>query len=207
MSLTFDQLRDANIERLPLFKNKHGQPAHSNQDGSDWSPAQWFQATVGELGEFATVRLEYEAGKLTHEEYKIKAGKELADVATYLSILSIRCLDELLEYEHDGKVMQGYPFENSPAQMLMSAMSHLGEYANARKKLDRGDFTQHEFETIKNEKITATKQEIDWMLMPDLKTPHPGDHVVVASFGVNLGYEIVDKFNEVSKRVGCEVFL
>lgn len=35
--LTFAELREANIARLPQFKNKHGEPAHSQPDGSDWS--------------------------------------------------------------------------------------------------------------------------------------------------------------------------
>jgi NTP pyrophosphatase (non-canonical NTP hydrolase) len=91
--LTFDQLRRANMARLPLFKNSKGGPAHSKPDGSDWSPAQWLQATIGELGEFANVRKKYERGDLTHAEYVILARKELADVQTYLDILAARSLD------------------------------------------------------------------------------------------------------------------
>lgn len=91
--LTFDQLRRANMARLPLFKNSKGGPAHTTQDGSDWSPAQWLQATIGELGEFANVRKKFERGDLTHAEYVILARKELADVQTYLDILAARALD------------------------------------------------------------------------------------------------------------------
>ncbi len=47
--LTFNTLRGGNKARLPQFKNKHGEPAHSKADGSDWSDAQWLQAVVGEL--------------------------------------------------------------------------------------------------------------------------------------------------------------
>ena len=91
--LSFDTLRRANIARLPQFKNKHGQLAHSQPDGSDWSPAQWLQALVGELGEFANLRKKYERGDLTSEEYAVEAAKELADVQCYLDILARRCLD------------------------------------------------------------------------------------------------------------------
>lgn len=91
--LTFAALREANMLRLPRFKNKHGQHAHAVPDGSDWSPAQWLQAVVGELGEYANVRKKFERGDLTLEEYGVLAAKELADVQTYLDILALRALD------------------------------------------------------------------------------------------------------------------
>ncbi len=91
--VTFDSLREANKMRLPLFKNKHGEPAHSRPDGSDWTPAQWLQATMGELGEYANKRKKYERGDMTHAEFASEAAKELADVQTYLDILALRCLD------------------------------------------------------------------------------------------------------------------
>lgn len=93
MSLKFDVLRAANTARLPQFKNKHGELAHSKADGSDWTPAQWLQAVVGELGEYANVRKKFERGDLTAEEFRVEAEKELADVQTYLDILAMRCLD------------------------------------------------------------------------------------------------------------------
>lgn len=93
MSLTFEVLQQANLARIPTFKNKHGELAHSKPDGSDWSPAQWLQAVVGELGEYANVRKKFERGDLTLAEFEVEAAKELADVQTYLSILAMRCLD------------------------------------------------------------------------------------------------------------------
>jgi NTP pyrophosphatase (non-canonical NTP hydrolase) len=88
--LTFQVLREANIMRLPEFKNKHGQPAHSKQDGSDWSPAQWLQAVIGELGEYANVRKKFERGDIDLAEFRQLAGMELADVQTYLDILAFQ---------------------------------------------------------------------------------------------------------------------
>lgn len=92
--ISFDDLRQANKWRLPQFKNKHGQSAHSMPDGSDWSPAQWLQALVGELGEFANIRKKFERGDLSFAQYAIEAEKELADVQTYLDLLALRCLDQ-----------------------------------------------------------------------------------------------------------------
>lgn len=91
--LSFSVLRHANAARLPQFKNSKGGLAHSERDGSDWSVAQWLQALVGELGEFANLRKKFERGDLTFEEYACEAEKELADVATYLDILARRALD------------------------------------------------------------------------------------------------------------------
>lgn len=88
--ITWKNLAEANIKRIPEFKNKHGELAHSEADGSDWSPAQWLQAVVGELGEYANIRKKYERGDLTAEEFEKEAGKELADVIIYLSILGCR---------------------------------------------------------------------------------------------------------------------
>jgi NTP pyrophosphatase (non-canonical NTP hydrolase) len=88
--LTFDALRAANTARLPLFKNKHGQTAHAKADGSDWSPAQWLQAVVGELGEYANLRKKYERGDLGEVEFQREAADELSDVQMYLDILAMQ---------------------------------------------------------------------------------------------------------------------
>lgn len=91
--LTFNNLRQANMMRVGVFKNRHGGPAHSKPDGSDWSPAQWLQAVIGELGEYANIRKKYERGDMTLEEYTAAAADELADVQTYLDLLAARALD------------------------------------------------------------------------------------------------------------------
>lgn len=92
-NLTFKVLREANMRRLPQFRNKKGQLAHSKADGSDWTPAQWLQAVIGELGEYANFRKKFERGDIDDLEFARHAAKELADVATYLDILARRCLD------------------------------------------------------------------------------------------------------------------
>jgi NTP pyrophosphatase (non-canonical NTP hydrolase) len=88
--LTFNTLRGGNVARLPEFKNKHGGLAHSKSDGSDWSPAQWLQAVVGELGEYANLRKKFERGDIETQEFLREAADELADVATYLDILAMQ---------------------------------------------------------------------------------------------------------------------
>lgn len=88
--LSFRTLREANKKRLPQFKNSKGQPAHSEPDGSDWSPAQWLQAVTGELGEYANIRKKFERGDIEEKEFLEMAAEELADVQTYLDILAFR---------------------------------------------------------------------------------------------------------------------
>lgn len=90
-SLTFDALRAANMDRLPLFKNALGEPAHTEPDGSDWSPADWMTATLGELGEAANImkkikRGDYEEGGIPFDDL----AREFADVVTYLDILAMQ---------------------------------------------------------------------------------------------------------------------
>lgn len=89
--LTFDMLRAANRARLPLFKNRRGEPAHSQPDGSDWALSAWCNAVTGELGETANLIKKVERGDLTLDDARSDLAKELADVQTYLDILAFRC--------------------------------------------------------------------------------------------------------------------
>lgn len=104
---TFSTLRAANVARLPTFKNVHGEPAHSEPDGSDWSIPEWSNAMAGEVGELADVYLllavvkasgnaanltkKYSRGDLNEGQLFTLIAKELADVAIYLDLLAFRC--------------------------------------------------------------------------------------------------------------------
>lgn len=110
MSLSFDTLREANLARLPHFKNRLGGPAHSERDGSDWLLSAWSNAASGELGEVAEALLDFmfmtkvvqhlgksadhikkiERGDATLEERRQALADELADVTTYIDILAYR---------------------------------------------------------------------------------------------------------------------
>lgn len=88
--MKFETLREANIKRLPTFKNSKGEPAHSMPDGSDWSPAQWLQAVTGELGEYANLRKKFERGDIDINTFNRDAAKELADIQIYLDLLAFQ---------------------------------------------------------------------------------------------------------------------
>lgn len=199
MSITFDELREANVARLPLFKNRHGQPAHTTQDGSDWTPAQWLQALLGELGEFARARLDYELGAITKEQYEVMAAKELADVQTYLDILALRALD----------VTRTVHCVADPAELLMAVVASLGEYANERKKFERGDLGISDFQERSGQMLRSAHMATCRLLSPDLTRERAGGQAVVEAHpdGVDLGQATADKFNEVSRRVGAPVWI
>lgn len=200
--MNFDTLRGANRARIPEFKNNKGEPAHTRKDGSDWSPAQWLQAVVGELGEWAMARIDFEAGRITFEEYRRKSGKELADVVTYLDILARRSLDVVAPvYAHSLE---------SVAQEMMKVVALLGELANARKKFDRGDYSDDEYLEIRDK--IAPNLEFQTRRFnaesEDTVRFHPSDNVIAPHLlGVDLGAETRLKFNEVSERVGSSVLI
>lgn len=192
-NMSFATLRAANQERIPQFRNSRGGAAHSQPDGSDWSPAQWLQALVGELGEYARVRQQYEAGELSYEAFVIEAKKELADVQCYLDLLALRALDKT-----------SASLGADPAGALQSFIAELGEYANWRKKYERGDIDQNHFVKEGLGKLEGSTKLLDAMHVP---VGQPAQVTQAHSHGVNLGEVTRDKFNEVSRRVGAQTFI
>lgn len=89
--LTLNVLREANVARIPQFKNAKGEPAHEKEDGSDWSLNDWLTAVVGELGEAANVLKKIRRGDFTIDQARPELADELADVLTYLDILASQC--------------------------------------------------------------------------------------------------------------------
>ena len=87
----FETLRKANTLRLPVFKNRKGEPAHANPDGSDWSLNDWYTAVMGEAGELGSVLKQVRRGDITLEEALPDIAQEAADVVTYLDILTKQC--------------------------------------------------------------------------------------------------------------------
>lgn len=192
--LTFHTLAVANSVRVSQFKNKHGERAHAKADGSDWTPAQWLQAKFGEMGEFAEVRVLYEREKIDFEEYKAAACDELADDAIYHSLLSFRALDETTK-----------PDDSDPAWLFMQVIAHLGRYANARKKFDRGDYNENELSEVMEDTIPAAIEILHGLRYnvqrPTQRVKRPDGN------GVDLGRAVISKFNAVSDRVGASVYI
>jgi len=80
----------------------------------------------------------------------------------------------------------------SPAQWLQAVTGELGEYANLRKKFERGDIDEKTF------KYEASKELADIATYLD---------ILAMQLNIDLGVSIINKFNEVSRRVGSTVFI
>ena len=189
----FSTLRLANKLRLPIFKNKHGVKAHARHDGSDWDFATWFAATVGELGEVAMCRRRYDNGEIDTETYTRDIAHEFADVVTYVDIMALRALDS-----------RASTFNNnyeSEQEILLELMGHLGSYANAWKKMVRGDLSPRQYEdfthvVLKNATITLAR-------LKNASRSYPVAAYLADPNGINLENAVRQKYNIVSMRVGA----
>jgi NTP pyrophosphatase (non-canonical NTP hydrolase) len=80
----------------------------------------------------------------------------------------------------------------TPAHWMQATMGELGELANLLKKVDRGDFP---FDQVK---VEVAKELADVQTYLD---------ILALKLGVDLGQATIDKFNEVSERIGSTVRL
>lgn len=192
--LTFQALAEANAARQVVFKNRKGEDRNVR-----WTPAQWLQATLGELGELAHVRCQYDEGAIDFETLRVESGKELADVQIYLELAGKHMLDTV---EHPS----GSQDDWDHAQMLMLLVAALGSYANCRKKYEIGDYSKIQYVAYASQflnKAKAILQDLD-NLAADVPRSVTLDH---HPDGLNLGLETEKKFNEVSRRINCPIRL
>lgn len=176
-------LNEANALRLPQFKNKHGEMAHSHPKGADWSPRMWLVALMGEVGELV------DANELRDPQ---QIADEAADVQTYLDIYCQRAVDG---YNVDDKSTIEYG--------LLRLIHSVGKLCENHKKYVRGDTPEMTYTKQQTHIIHCIHQEIDQLqpLSFDAHhTPNPGS-------GINLADATMRKFNRVSERVGSDVFL
>lgn len=196
--LSLNLLQTAARARLPHFTSAQGALSHKVEDGSDWSPADWLAATLGELGEFAQERIQYEDGHLQEAAYREVAGKELADVQIYMATLATRALDKTEQRAADAP--------RSSTELLMEVIAHLGAWANLNKKVQRGDFEMSAIQEQTKAHLDAALQTITVLRERDVNISSAP--VVQASpTGVQLDAAVSEKFNEVSIRVGAPLFL
>jgi NTP pyrophosphatase (non-canonical NTP hydrolase) len=102
--LKFKTLREANLKRLPQFRDRQGSIAHTHPTGADWSPDRWMNAVTGEVGECAGELKKAARGdygptakcamngypEWMPDEVRQKIAKEMADVVVYLDILAVQ---------------------------------------------------------------------------------------------------------------------
>ena len=78
------------------------------------------------------------------------------------------------------------------AHWMQATVGELGELANLLKKVDRGDFTLDEA------RVEIAKEFADVQTYLD---------IMALKAGVNLGRATIDKFNEVSNRIGSRIYI
>lgn len=83
-------------------------------------------------------------------------------------------------------------FDWTRADWFEALTGELGEYGNFSKKYRRGDIGYVDFI------INARKELADVQIYLDL---------LAHRLGIDLGDAVIEKFNEVSKRIGCDVKL
>lgn len=77
-------------------------------------------------------------------------------------------------------------------QWFKAVVGELGEFANISKKVDRGDFT------LEEAKQSLAKEIADTLIYLDL---------MAHNLDIDLGSATIEKFNEVSQRVGSNIYL
>lgn len=80
----------------------------------------------------------------------------------------------------------------SPAQWLQAVTGELGEYANIRKKFERGDLAKVEFDALAASELADIQIYLD---------------ILAFQLGIDLGKAVQYKFNEKSEQLGLSVFL
>lgn len=80
----------------------------------------------------------------------------------------------------------------SPAQWLQAVTGELGEYANLRKKVERGDLTIEEARPMLADELADVVIYLD---------------ILAAQLGVNLGEAIISKWNRTSEKVGAPLYI
>jgi NTP pyrophosphatase (non-canonical NTP hydrolase) len=87
-SLTFEELRDANVSRVSSF-------GHGGLD--EWDVPRWFMAMTGEVGELGNLLKKVERGDFPLDQVIEEVAHELADIQIYLDLLSARLYVDLAE--------------------------------------------------------------------------------------------------------------
>lgn len=197
-SLTFSQLREANLKRLPVFKNSKGEPAHSKPDGSDWTRTEWLEAVIGEIGEYANFAKKYRRGDIARDVFISNAKKELADTQCYLDLFAYQCSVDFKE-EFDVAIndicLLGdalvIPMD-TPSKRLALFNNAIGHIGNNIYAYDYKAFP--EAAMVEYLKLSFVKAEKHLVKLAGL-------------WEVNLAEATREKFNEVSDRIGCDIKL
>lgn len=188
-TLTFKTLCQANLLRLPTFRNSKGEIAHSEPDGSDWDLEDWMVALSGEVGELMNLMKKLRRNDFTLEEKRKDIGKELADCVIYLDILAyqIRPDDSLFPNRKDNFYSEDVFLNEIEIPKICNKMiKYLGSLS---KRIDC-EPEKHTYELVNSYRmlfhtINSLSRKLD----------------------IDLGQAVIDKFNKVSTRVKSPIYI
>lgn len=186
--------RQANRLRIPQFKNAQGNAAHSQADGSDWSLGDWVTATLGELGEATNLLKKIRRGDYDLDYIRPELAKELADVITYLDILAMQInVDLTCLHQQDVQLCK-------QDRVVLKISTNMGRASELFEQIEM------------NRDAGETIDEHDWDMFRRHVTFYfheivSGLQELALMVDVNLGQATIDKFNEVSERVGSTIRL
>jgi hypothetical protein len=95
----------------------------------------------------------------------------------------------------------------SPSQWLQAVTGELGEFANIRKKFERGDMGFGEYKVLAAKELADVQCYLDILARRCLDHALPGQPRYVDPSGVDLGEATRDKLNEVSKRFKLDIYI
>lgn len=194
-NLNLAALRGANKARLPLFKNNLGQPAHTQPDGSDWTPTEWLIALMGEVGETTEV-IHSERCNMPGQRDAL-VGKELADVQIYLDIVAQRALDV---QNVRPELTRGRKYTDL---VLGEMIIQLGRLCECYKKHIRGDYNNEQYTEFVDRAYVQMQKAMSHFL--DSTVLQAGTKKV--DRGIDLAEVTIKKFNETSEKIGVDVHL
>lgn len=184
MLFTFAALRKASMARMPHFRNAKGELTHPPQGGNDWSKLDWQIAVLGELGETANIVKKLRRGDFSLEQCWQELSDELADTLVYTDILANQCGCCIEDLTPDSSASLG-PQRDEMVQRRLMAIAHCLCAVDIESKSEQSK--------IHNQTIF---QRMSYLLFS-----------VAASLDIDLGIATISKFNQVSDRIGCDVYM
>lgn len=79
-----------------------------------------------------------------------------------------------------------------PSSWLQAVVGELGEYANLRKKVERGDLTPEEAKPMLADELADVVIYLD---------------ILAAQLGIDLGEAVMKKWNKTSEKVGVPMYI
>lgn len=188
-ALSFEVFRELNQKRQAEFKNTNGELVSKQPE---WTPIQWYIALIGEIGEYSNVVKKYFRRDYTENYFLDEAGKELADVQTYLSLLT-NCYDFTLashrkylpDFIFNYFEQKDYSVDDIGEGLynLFIEINAIGSHIMVEHENDKNAIFFHLCQAQYNLEMLANMS------------------------GVDLAKATFEKWNNVSRRVGSEIVI